>query len=57
MLRLIAKPFSLIPAQCPLARTFYFRGRRITIPPLCQLNPFYCQIMRLRQWAIQQISR
>lgn len=39
----------LIPASCPFAREIKVFGRTIaSIPPLCQLNPLYDQLMGLR---------
>jgi hypothetical protein len=39
----------LIPAQCPFEREFKIRGRMLLhIPPLCQLNPLYEQLIGLR---------
>jgi len=46
-----------IPETCPLARTIRIANRQIVIPPLCKkLNPFYNQVMGLRQWAINQLE-
>ena len=43
----------LIPAQCPFARQIKLFGRTIIrIPPLCNLNPFYEELMALRFRAI-----
>ncbi len=43
----------LIPAQCPFARDINFLGRTVLkIPPLCKLNPFYCEIIGLRFRAL-----
>ncbi|BAZ49324.1 Mo-dependent nitrogenase family protein [Nostoc sp. NIES-4103] len=39
----------LIPATCPFARDIRFFNQAIAhIPPLCQLNPLYEQLMELR---------
>lgn len=47
----------LIPAQCPFARTFSLFGYPvITILPLCKLNPFYEEVMRLRFRALTYLS-
>jgi tellurite resistance protein len=44
--RLLVK---LIPAQCPFERDVMVLGRRIVhIPPMCQINPLYEQLMSLR---------
>ena len=41
--------YRMIPAQCPFARDIHVLGRkRVTIPPLCKLNPFYDQVVGLR---------
>ncbi len=43
----------LLPASCPFARKIKLFGRTIaSIPPLCQLNPFYDQLMSLRFRAL-----
>jgi hypothetical protein len=42
----------IIPAQCPFARQFSLFGRSVQIPPLCQLNPFYEEIVGLRFRAL-----
>lgn len=40
---------NLIPAQCPFARDLKIGGQTLLhIPPLCQLNPLYEQLMNLR---------
>lgn len=39
----------LIPAQCPFERDLKLRGHKLLhIPPLCQLNPLYEQLIGLR---------
>jgi hypothetical protein len=39
----------LIPSQCPFARQIKLFGRTIlTIPPLCELNPIYDELVGLR---------
>lgn len=44
---------TLIPAQCPFERDIYLFGQFIWhIPALCQLNPFYDQLMQLRFQAL-----
>ncbi|MGD1909156.1 MAG: Mo-dependent nitrogenase C-terminal domain-containing protein [Leptolyngbyaceae cyanobacterium] len=43
----------LIPAQCPFARDITLFGHLIAqIPPLCQINPFYEELMALRFRAL-----
>ena len=43
----------LIPTQCPFERDIYLFGRKIGhIPPLCQLNPFYEELIGLRFRAL-----
>lgn len=43
----------LVPAHCPFERTIKFQGRSIVhIPPLCHFNPFYAQLIRLRQKSL-----
>lgn len=43
----------LIPAQCPFERDIELFGRTIAhIPPLCQLNPFYQELVALRFKAL-----
>lgn len=50
MARLIAR---LIPAQCPFERDIIIFGHKVGhIPPLCQLNPFYEQLVGLRFRAL-----
>lgn len=44
--RLLVK---LIPAQCPFERDVVVLGRKIVhIPPMCQINPVFEQLMALR---------
>jgi len=38
----------IIPAQCPFERHINCLGYHLRIPPLCQLNPLYEQLMGLR---------
>jgi hypothetical protein len=48
--RLLCK---LIPAQCPFERDIKVWGHKIfRIPPMCQLNPVYDQLMGLRFRAL-----
>ena len=42
----------LIPSRCPFERTFYVAGKKIYIPPLCQLNPLYNEVVALRMRAL-----
>ncbi|NJK37129.1 MAG: nitrogenase [Oscillatoriales cyanobacterium RM2_1_1] len=43
----------VIPAQCPFARVIQFRSRILfQIPPLCQINPLYEELMGLRFRAL-----
>ena len=43
----------LIPAQCPFAREIQLFNRTVfRIPPLCKLNPFYEQLIKLRFRAL-----
>lgn len=44
---------TLIPSQCPFARTIKIFGYTLlTIPPLCKINPLYEELMALRFRAI-----
>jgi hypothetical protein len=43
----------MIPARCPFERTIQVFGRTILrIPPLCELNPFYNELVALRFRAL-----
>jgi len=43
----------LIPMQCPFEQEIYLLGRKIGhIPPLCQLNPLYEELIGLRFRAL-----
>jgi Mo-dependent nitrogenase C-terminus len=43
----------LIPAQCPFERDIKILGYTILhIPPLCQLNPLYTEVVALRWRAL-----
>ena len=43
----------IIPAQCPFEREICLFGRTVgRIPPLCQLNPFYEEVVSLRFRAL-----
>ena len=55
MARLLCK---LIPASCPFARDIQFFGYQLgSIPPLCQLNPLYDQLMGLRFRALTFLAQ
>lgn len=43
----------VIPAQCPFEKEVKLFDRTLfRIPPLCKLNPFYYQLVRLRFHAL-----
>lgn len=47
----------LIPAQCPFERDLVLFQRKIVhIPPLCQLNPLYEQLVGLRFRALSYLA-
>lgn len=47
----------LIPPQCPFERDVVLFGRKIVhIPPLCQLNPLYEQLVGLRFRALSYLA-
>ncbi len=47
----------LIPGQCPFERDLSFRGHHILhIPPLCQINPLYDELMALRFRALTYLA-
>jgi tellurite resistance protein len=47
----------LIPAQCPFERDVTLFGRKIVhIPPMCQLNPLYEQLVGLRFRALSYLA-
>jgi hypothetical protein len=47
----------LIPPQCPFERDITLFGRKIVhIPPLCQLNPLYEQLVGLRFRALSYLA-
>ena len=46
----------LIPASCPFARQIIIGNLEITIPPLCQLNPFYDHLVGLRLRALNYLA-
>jgi tellurite resistance protein len=47
----------LIPAQCPFERDVVLFGKkRLHIPPLCQLNPLYEQLVGLRFRALTYLA-
>jgi tellurite resistance protein len=47
----------LIPAQFPLERDIVLFGKKLVhIPPMCQLNPLYEQLMGLRSRAVAYLA-
>jgi hypothetical protein len=46
----------LIPGRCPFARTFRLGTYQVSIPPLCQLNPLYEELMALRMRALDYLT-
>jgi tellurite resistance protein len=47
----------LIPPQCPFERDIVLFGRKLVhIPPLCQLNPLYEQLVGLRFRALSYLA-
>lgn len=46
----------LIPSRCPFERTFSLGKYRIHIPPLCQLNPLYAEVVALRMRALDYLT-
>ncbi|MBW4628253.1 MAG: nitrogenase [Brasilonema octagenarum HA4186-MV1] len=46
----------LIPESCPFHRTFKLMGYLINIPSICQINPFYEQLMSLRFRALECLA-
>jgi tellurite resistance protein len=47
----------LIPAQCPFERDIVLFGKkRVHIPPMCQLNPLYEQLVGLRFRALSYLA-
>ena len=46
----------LIPSHCPFERDICCFGLLVHIPPLCQLNPFYEQLMELRFRALSYLA-
>jgi tellurite resistance protein len=47
----------LVPPQCPFERDIKLFGRKIVhIPPLCQLNPLYEQLIGLRFRALSYLA-
>ncbi|NJL00238.1 MAG: hypothetical protein HC838_04100 [Spirulinaceae cyanobacterium RM2_2_10] len=48
---------TLIPSQCPFARTVKLFGHTLlSIPPLCKLNPVYDELMMLRFRALSYLA-
>jgi hypothetical protein len=47
----------LIPASCPFSRDIKLLGYCFHIPPMCQLNPFYNQLMSLRFQALTYLAK
>lgn len=47
----------LIPAQCPFERDIVVARWHIHIPPLCQLNPLYEELMVLRYRALCYLAQ
>ncbi len=48
---------TLVPASCPIERDIKFFGHQIVhIPALCQLNPFYDQLMHLRFRSLSYLA-
>lgn len=48
---------TLIPACCPFQRTLRIGQYQIAVPPLCQLNPFYTQLINLRLRALTYLAQ
>jgi hypothetical protein len=46
----------LIPNRCPFARSIPLGRYQLQIPPLCGLNPFYAQFLRLRCRALLYLA-
>jgi len=46
----------LVPAQCPFERNIKFGNIFVHIPPLCKLNPFYNEIVRLRFLCLSYLA-
>ncbi|MEA5516083.1 Mo-dependent nitrogenase C-terminal domain-containing protein [Nodularia sp. UHCC 0506] len=47
----------MIPSQCPFERDITLFGRKIVhIPPLCQINPLYEQLVGLRFRALSYLA-
>lgn len=52
--RLLAR---LIPARCPFERNVVIAGRTVLrIPPLCQINPLFDELMALRFRALCRLE-
>jgi hypothetical protein len=47
----------LIPSQCPFERDITLFGRKVVhIPPMCQINPLYDQLVGLRFRALERLA-
>ncbi len=46
----------VIPCCCPFERTFSLFGRSVHIPPLCELNPVYNELVGLRFRALSYLT-
>ncbi len=46
----------VIPCCCPFERTFSVLGREVYIPPLCELNPVYNELVGLRFRALSYLA-
>ncbi|HAA26730.1 MAG TPA: hypothetical protein DCE56_02405 [Cyanobacteria bacterium UBA8553] len=46
----------VIPGSCPFARDIKLFGKVVSVPPLCKLNPFYGQLMKLRFKALIRLE-
>ncbi|WP_255099434.1 Mo-dependent nitrogenase C-terminal domain-containing protein [Synechococcus sp. L2F] len=47
----------LIPARCPFERTVVIAGHTVLhIPPLCQINPLFDELMALRFRALCRLE-
>jgi hypothetical protein len=50
--------YLIIPASCPFKREIKLFNRTIVrIPSLCQLNPFYEQIISLRCKSLEYLAK
>ncbi len=46
------KIVKVVPQSCPFARKIQVGTFKVTIPPLCKVNPMYDQLMELRFRAL-----